>query len=43
MKIQRHGKADEIKGKLREKLIAGKESALLSKELRNNKYKKSNR
>lgn len=30
------GKAEEIKGKLREKIIAGKESAYLSKELRNN-------
>lgn len=37
------GKAEEIKGKLREKIIAGKEDALMSKELRNNKYPKSNR
>lgn len=36
------GKAEEIRGKLREKVIAGKESAMLSKELRNNKCKKSN-
>ena len=32
------GKAEEIKGKLREKIIAGKESAMISKELRYDKY-----
>lgn len=37
------GKAEEIKGKLREKIIAGKELAMISKELRNDKYQKSNR
>ena len=36
------GKAEEIKGKLREKMIDGKELALLSKELRNDKYQKPN-
>ena len=30
------GKAEEIKGKLREKILNGKESALISKELRHN-------
>ncbi len=34
-----NGKAEDIKGKLREKLIQGKESAYLSMQLRNNKYK----
>lgn len=37
------GKAEEIKGKLREKIENGKESAMLSKELRYNKHKKPNR
>ena len=37
-----NGKAEEIKGKLREKIINGKELALLSKELRNDKYQKPN-
>lgn len=33
MKIQKHGKAEDIKGKLREKIINGKEEAFLSKKL----------
>ncbi len=37
------GEAEEIKGKMREKIINGKESALISKELRYNKCRKSNR
>jgi len=43
MKKSKIGEAEEIKGKLREKIINGKESALISKELRNNKYKKPDR
>lgn len=36
-------KTDTIKGKLREKLVENKELAFLSRELRKNKYRFSNR